>query len=202
MKQIETLVEDIYDLFSLDPIKMDEKEVDQHIDNFGEMLKVHIKAFMYEEPRTRGNLRLSAIGKPDRQLWYDVNSKREIEDNNRSVIESAGLTISNKGDDRGDFVTIKRKVSRKDGTQRQGPMVKDSQNNAWDGKLIANGSLVNVKAVPFEWNYAGKSGVSADLAAVQVVDFIEYTSGADNDFDVVEGGYVTETASEEIPFAS
>ena len=35
---------------------------------------------MYEEPRTRGNLRLSAIGKPDRQLWYDVNSKKEIED--------------------------------------------------------------------------------------------------------------------------
>ena len=80
MKNIETLVEDIYDLFSLDPIKMDEKEVDKHIDTFGEMLKVHIKAFMYEEPRTRGNLRLSAIGKPDRQLWYDVNSKKEIED--------------------------------------------------------------------------------------------------------------------------
>jgi hypothetical protein len=80
MKQIETLVKDIYDLFSLDPIKMDEKEVDKHIDTFGEMLKVHIKAFMYEEPRTRGNLRLSAIGKPDRQLWYDVNSKESIED--------------------------------------------------------------------------------------------------------------------------
>ena len=30
-------------------------------------------------------------------------------------------------------------------------LVKDSQNNAWDGKLIANGSTVNVKAVPFEW---------------------------------------------------
>ena len=80
MKQIETLVKDIYDLFSLNPIKMDEKEVDKHIDTFGEMLKVHIKAFMYEEPRTKGNLRLSAIGKPDRQLWYDVNSKESIED--------------------------------------------------------------------------------------------------------------------------
>ena len=80
MKTVDTLVEDIYDLFSLDPIKMDEKEVDKHIDTFGEMLKVHIKAFMYEQPRTRGNLRLSAIGKPDRQLWYDVNSKKEIED--------------------------------------------------------------------------------------------------------------------------
>jgi len=80
MKQIKTLVNDIYDLFSLDPIKMDEKEVDKHIDTFGEMLKVHIKAFLYEKPRTRGNLRLSAVGKPDRQLWYDVNSKNEVEE--------------------------------------------------------------------------------------------------------------------------
>ena len=73
MKQIETLVEDIYNLFTLDPIDMAEEEVDKHIDTFGEMLKVHIKEFLYEKPRDRGNLRLSAIGKPDRQLWYDVN---------------------------------------------------------------------------------------------------------------------------------
>ena len=73
MKQIETLVEDIYNLFTLDPIDMDEEEVDKHIDTFGDMLKVHIKDFLYEKPRDRGNLRLSAIGKPDRQLWYDVN---------------------------------------------------------------------------------------------------------------------------------
>ena len=51
MKKIDTLVEDIYNLFSLDPIKMDEKEVDKHIDNFGDMLKVHIKEFLYEEQR-------------------------------------------------------------------------------------------------------------------------------------------------------
>ena len=73
MKQIETLVDDIYNLFTLDPIDMDEEEVDKHIDTFGDMLKVHIKEFLYEKPRDRGNLRLSAIGKPDRQLWYDVN---------------------------------------------------------------------------------------------------------------------------------
>ena len=77
MKTIDTLVEDIYSLFSLDPIDMDEKEVDKHIDTFGEMLKVHIKEFMYEKPRSYGNLRLSQIGKPDRQLWYDVNTKKD-----------------------------------------------------------------------------------------------------------------------------
>ena len=77
MKKIDTLVEDIYSLFSLDPIDMKEEEVDKHIDTFGEMLKVHIKEFMYEKPRQYGNLRLSQIGKPDRQLWYDVNTKRD-----------------------------------------------------------------------------------------------------------------------------
>ena len=68
MKKINTLVEDIYSLFSLDPIDMKEEEVDKHIDTFGEMLKLHIKEFMYEKPRKRGNLRLSAIGKPVQEL--------------------------------------------------------------------------------------------------------------------------------------
>ena len=73
MKQVETLVEDIYSLFALDPIEMSEEDVDKHIDNFGDMLKIHIKSFLYEKPKDRANLRLSSIGKPDRQLWYDLN---------------------------------------------------------------------------------------------------------------------------------
>ena len=76
MKKIDTLVNDIYNLFTLNPIKMNEKEVDKHIDTFGEMLKIHIKEFLYEQPRTN-NLRLSSIGKPDRQLWYDANTERK-----------------------------------------------------------------------------------------------------------------------------
>ena len=51
MKNIETLVEDIYNLFNLSPIERDEKEVDELIDKFGDMLKVHIKEFMYSKPR-------------------------------------------------------------------------------------------------------------------------------------------------------
>ena len=73
MKKIDTLVEDIYSLFSLDPIDKEEKEVDTLIDNFGEMLKVHIKEFLYRKPDGSSRLRLSGIGKPDRQLWYDAN---------------------------------------------------------------------------------------------------------------------------------
>ena len=75
MKNIETLVKDIYDLFNLSPIERDEKEVDVLIDKFGDMIKIHIKEFMYSKPRDSCNLRLSGIGKPDRQLWYDVNTE-------------------------------------------------------------------------------------------------------------------------------
>ena len=143
-----------------------------------------------------GKCHYASIIEPNTKFDPVWSIQVEVNDDNRSVIEGAGLPINNKDDDRGDFVTIKRKVLRADGSQRSAPFVKDSQNNPWNGKLIANGSTVNVKATPYEWNYAGKSGVSADLAAVQVVDFIEYTRDA-QDFEPVEGGYVQE---DNIPF--
>ena len=149
-----------------------------------------------------GKCHYASVTEPNTKFEPVWTIQVEVNDDNRSVIESAGLNVSNKGDDRGDFVTIKRKVMRKDGTSRQGPIVKDSQNNDWDGKLIANGSTVNVKAIPFEWTYAGKSGVSADLAAIQIINFIEYAGGDGKDFDVVPGGYVTPIVEEDIPFAS
>jgi len=143
-----------------------------------------------------GKCHYASIIEPNTKFDPVWSIQVEVNDDNRSVIEGAGLPINNKDDDRGDFVTIKRKVLRPDGSQRAAPFVKDSQNNPWNGKLIANGSIVNVKATPYEWNYAGKSGVSADLAAVQVVDFIEYTR-SDQDFEPVEGGYVQE---DNVPF--
>jgi hypothetical protein len=129
-----------------------------------------------------------------------------LDADSKALVEGAGLNVRNKEDERGEFVTLKRKVQGKNGP-RQAPTVVDSQNNPWDKKLIGNGSVVTVKALPFEWNYAGKAGVSADLAAVQVVEFIEYAM--DKDFDVVEGGYVNDASSQmadlesdDIPFGN
>ena len=73
MKKIETLVDDINKLFTAEDPPIPEKEVDNLIDIFGEAIKEHLKTFLYELPQSRNNLRLSAIGKPDRQLWYDIN---------------------------------------------------------------------------------------------------------------------------------
>ena len=145
-----------------------------------------------------GKCHYASITEPNTKFDPVWSIQVEVTDDNREVVEKSGLKVANKGDERGDFVTIKRKVHRKDGTQRTAPLVMDSQNNRWNNdKKIANGSTVNVKAIPYEWDYAGKSGISADLAAVQIVDFIEY-SGKQQDFAAVDGGYVQE--AEAVPF--
>ena len=46
-----------------------------------------------------------------------------VDDNNRAAIEADGLTIKNKGDERGDFVHIRQRVARRDGTQNDAPIV-------------------------------------------------------------------------------
>ena len=145
-----------------------------------------------------GKCHYASITEPNTKFDPVWSIQVEVTDDNREVVEKSGLKVANKGDERGDFVTIKRKVHRKDGSQRNAPLVMDSQNNRWNNdKKIANGSTVNVKAIPYEWDYAGKSGISADLAAIQIVDFIEY-SGNQQDFAPVDGGYVQE--AEAVPF--
>lgn len=110
-----------------------------------------------------------------------------LDEDTKSLVESLGLNVQNKGDDRGDFVKIKRKVYKRDGSERPAPIVKDSQNNNWDGSLIGNGSMVNVKFATYDWEYNKKTGVASDLMGVQVVDLISY--GDNKDFSAVEGGY-------------
>jgi len=75
MKNINTLVEDIYAIIDTANPTVEEKKVDEFIEIFGESLKKQIKIFLYEKGDRPKNLRLSGIGKPDRQLWYDLNLK-------------------------------------------------------------------------------------------------------------------------------
>jgi len=71
MKKIDTIVEDIYSLFEKKNEELTEKEVDKCIDDFANSVKVHVKDFLKELPQDKPRLRLSTIGRPDRQLWYD-----------------------------------------------------------------------------------------------------------------------------------
>jgi hypothetical protein len=116
---------------------------------------------------------------------------------NKKVAEGDGLTIKNKDDERGDFVTLKQYARNKEGTFR--PMsVKDSERNIFpSNKRIGNGSKVNASYFPKPYTQYG-GGVKGYLNAVQVVDLVEYNT---DEFDVVKGGYIN-TEVEEIPFAS
>ncbi len=107
------------------------------------------------------------------------------------MVKADGLTIKNKGDDRGDFVTIKRKVKRKDGNENAAPIVVDAQKRPLGiDVLIGNGSIVNVLYSTYDWEFKGRKGTSADLKSVQVTDLVPYESGPQEDFDVVKDGYI------------
>ncbi len=120
-----------------------------------------------------------------------------VDDSNRAAIEADGLPIKNKGDDRGDFVQLKQKVARRDGSENPAPVVVDA-NKEITKALVGNGSKVNVLYSPYEWSMNGKSGVSGILKKVQVVDLVSYGE----DFDVVKGGYTESeaTMNDEVPF--
>ena len=119
--------------------------------------------------------------------------------NKKRAIES-GLAVKNKDDERGDFITFKRKVTSKNGNANNPPSLKDSEKRDIKGTLVGNGSDVNVLFKTYEWNYAGKNGIGADLQAVQVINLVEYSEG--EDFDVVPDGYKlgNDLDSDEIPF--
>ena len=135
-------------------------------------------------------------------VWsIDVSN---LDEKNINQAKADGLDVKNKGDDRGDFVTVKRKVRRKDGNMNKAPEVKDAQKRTMINTLIGNGSEVNVLYSTYEWEFKGRSGVSADLRAVQVTNLIPYNVDADADeaFEVVPDGFVTEDSDEELTFAS
>ena len=76
-KKLDTLVEDIYDKLSAlsdgKSLNIDEKT----IDDFGESMKKALSHWANPKPKATDTLRMSNIGKPLRQLWYDMRSENK-----------------------------------------------------------------------------------------------------------------------------
>ena len=153
------------------------------------------------------------IGPPGgREVICDPNTKFDadgvwtidvgnLDDLNKKKAQKDGLTIKNKGDEKDDFVTIKRKVRNAKGNLNRQPNVVDATKRLITETMIGNGSKVNVLYEPFEWNFGGKTGVSADLRAVQVTELVPYTTEEDDAFDVIPDGFTSDEA-EDIPFSA
>lgn len=153
-------------------------------------------------PVLSGKAHWASVANPNTTFEPVWSVDLAIEGDELNKARQMGLSIKNKGDDRGDFVTIKRKVNRKDGTQNQAPALVDASKNPMNGTLIGNGSDINVLFKTYEWEYAGKTGMGAELQKVQVTNLIEYSDGSD-DFDVVPDGYsAVDTLNDDIPFGN
>ena len=124
-----------------------------------------------------------------------------LDDLNKKKAQKDGLTVKNKGDEKEDFVTIERKVRNAKGSLNRQPNVVDANKRLITETMIGNGSKVNVLYEPFEWNFGGKTGVSADLRAVQVTELEPYSTEEDDAFDVVPDGFTSDEA-EDIPFSA
>ena len=78
MKTIDTLVEDIYNLFEPSIVnKISEEDLEKHLKEFTKSVTNNIKIVLNEQPKKQRKLSLSSIGKPTRQLWYDKHSNSE-----------------------------------------------------------------------------------------------------------------------------
>ena len=122
---------------------------------------------------------------PDGMWTVDVCN---LDEANLNIANKDSLIVKNKGDDRGDFVTIKRKVMRKDGQRNRQPELIDGQKKSLDC-MIGNGSLVNDLYSTYDWEYRGRKGTSADLRTVQVLDLVPYKDGNDDELKEIPGTF-------------
>ena len=123
-----------------------------------------------------------------------------LDKENVAKVEAMGLTVKEekkfeKGDPnyRGKYISLK--------TANFAPKVIDSKKNAFDASktLIGNGSIVKVAVSPYEWDFKNektgkvvKSGISAGLGTVQVIQLVKYEKDDTavpnvNEFDVEDG---------------
>jgi hypothetical protein len=136
-------------------------------------------------PTVEGKAYWASITRPNTTFEPVYQIDLSISDDAADSFKKEGIAV--KQDDRGNIVKFKRKVNRADGNKNPSPRLVDSARNPID-TLIGNGSTVKVMYKPFEWKFAGKSGKSLDLQAVQVIDLVPYGE----DFDVASG-YVADT---------
>jgi len=82
MKNLDTLVTDIYKKIEVLSDGKEIKITDKVLDDFGDSMKDALKHWAsprkIDKTSTTG-LRMSNIGRPDRQLWFDLNSKKDLE---------------------------------------------------------------------------------------------------------------------------
>jgi len=103
-------------------------------------------------------------------------------DKERLLAEGMGKQyIKNKDDERGDFLTFRRRELKRDGTPGKPISVFDKRGQPWPQEtLIGNGSAVNIKIALN--GVDGQKELKPGLIKMQVVELVEF-EGRDDDED-------------------
>ena len=111
-------------------------------------------------------------------------------------LEDVGIEVrQGEGDKehKGSFIVAK--------TKRR-PKVMDAAKNIWPSNLlIGNGSTVKCSVTPFDWTFKKKSGISASLNSLMVIDFKAADMNGTGDLEAEDDGFVLgDLEGEDIPF--
>ena len=77
-KTLDTLVQDIYDKLDTLTEGKSLNVSEETADAFGEAMKKALLHWSAEHPVDKPTLRMSNVGKPNRQLWYDMKSEKKM----------------------------------------------------------------------------------------------------------------------------
>jgi len=170
-KSIDTLIDDIYSVFT-DGVEGNQDEI---IDAFGEGMKTLLKTRLVPRDNTsKGYLRLSGIGKPSRQLWYDCHGyeKPELEGKKLlmfmygDVIEELLLTLSQLA---GHTVTNMQQTVRVNGIKGH-----------IDAKI--DGHVIDIKsASPYSFKKFANGGLAFDDPFGYMHQIASYKEGIENE---------------------
>lgn len=133
-------------------------------------------------PVVSGTAKWASIQQPNTKFDHVWSIDVVVDMETAKRLKAEGLPV--KKDKDGDIIIkCKKKVFRKDGSKNQPPRVVDGNKEPLMD-LVGNGSKVNVQYQPYEWNFAGNSGIGAGLVAVQVLELVPF-EGAGDEFDAV-----------------
>ena len=119
----------------------------------------------------RGIAKWASVQAPNTTFEPEYSIDLEVSDQDAQTLRGQNLVVKEK--DGKNVIKFKRKVTRSDGEENPKPKVVDADAMPF-GELIGNGSEVNVQYRTYDWTWAGKSGVSADLVGVQVLKHVAY----------------------------
>ena len=99
----------------------------------------------------------------------------QLSDKAVEALEMMGLAIHNKGDDSGNFITAKSNY----------PIEPQFKGDRVDASVLGNGTKATVAIAPYDWEWRGKRGRSANIKKLLITEPVVYDADSnEEDIDI------------------